>query len=127
MKVYIVERGDYSDRNIVGAFSSRKRAVAYIEFKLKSCRYPDSYAIYEMEIDEEKVVSDNNMFDVFFANGVWDARETDYIADGEIGKMGMSPLSFKDMSGVFFAKDKDHAIKMAQDVCAKMKAEEIGL
>lgn len=41
--------------------------------------------------------------------------------------MRMGSFSRGDVSGVFFAKDKDHAIKMAQDAYAKMKAVEIGL
>ena len=132
MKVYVVERGEYSDRDIVGVFSSREGAVAFIEFAIKKSLcddypYQDAYEIYEMEVDEPKVTSDNNMFDVFLANGVWDARESDYIAHEELGRLRKSRFSLGDMSGVFFAKDKDHAIKMAQDAYAKMKAEEIGL
>ena len=123
MRIYVVERGEYSDREIMGAFSSREGAVAFIEFKLKFCEYQDAYAIYEMEVDEIKITSDNNMFDVFLSQGVWSAEETNYIADGELGL----EKTYKSMSGVFFAKDKDHAIKMAQDAYAKMKAEEIGL
>lgn len=134
MKIYVVEYGEYSDRGIVGAFTSRERAVAYIESTIKECMrqeyiYQDAYvyAIHEMEVDEPKVTFDNDMFEVSFMDGVWSASKTDYIGYGELGKIRLAPLSPVDMLGVFFAKDKDHAIKMAQDAYAKMKAEEIGL
>lgn len=127
MKIYVVERGEYSDRETVGAFTSRGKAVAYIEFKLKFCQYQDAYAIYEMVVDEIKVTSDNDMFDVFLKDGIWSAEKTNSIMCNELGKLQKDYFANSAWSGVFFAKDKDHAIKMAQDAYAKMKAEEIGL
>lgn len=126
MRIYIVLCGEYSE-SIAGAFSSREGAVAFIEFKLKFCQYPDTYAIYEMAVDEPKVTSNNNMFLVSLVNGVWVAQESDYVEDEEFERLRLLPFSLENMSGVFFAEDKDHAIKMAQDAYAKTKAEEIGL
>lgn len=132
MKIYVVECGEYSDMVIVGAFTSREKAVAYIESEIKECMrheymYQDAYAIYEMEVDKPMVTFDNDMFDVFLMNGVWYASKTNYIGSEEIERMRKGSFSLGDVSGIFFAKDKDHAIKMAQDAYARMKAKEIGL
>ncbi len=132
MKIYVVECGEYSDRRIVGAFTSREKAVAYIESVIKEYMrqeymYIDAYSIYEVEVDEPKATFDNDMFEVFLIDGVWSASKTDYIGHGELERMRLRAFSLANMSGVFFAKDKDHAIKMAQDAYAKMKAEELGL
>ena len=127
MKVYIVERGEYSDREVVGVFSSREKAVAFIEFDIKKEQYQDAYSICDMIIDEPKVTSDNDMFDVFLKRGIWSAKKTNNMGWRERGTLRKGYFSIGNMSGVFFAKDKDHAIKMAQDAYAKMKAEENGL
>lgn len=132
MKIYVVECGEYSDRGIVGAFTSWEKAVAYIESAIKECMrqeyiYQDAYAIYEIEVDEPKVTSDNDMFEVSLKRGIWSAEETNSIMSNELGELRKGYFANSAWSGVFFAKDKDHAIKMAQDAYAKMKAEEIGL
>lgn len=53
MVIYVVERsGDYGS-NMIGAFSSRERAIAVIEHLLKFYQDSDTYAVYEMEVDNE--------------------------------------------------------------------------
>lgn len=73
------------------------------------------------------MTSDNDLFNVYLKDGEWSAKEADYIGWKELGCVWKCVSPVADWSGVFFAKNKDHAIKMAQDASAKMKAEKTGL
>ena len=127
MEVYVVERGEYSDREILGVFSTRENAVAFIEFDIKRKQYDDAYAICEITVDETKVTSQNDLFLVHLKNGIWSARQSNGMGWKMLGRMRRDFFSDANYTGMFFAKNKDHAIKMAQDAFAKQKAEEIGL
>ena len=127
MTVYIVERGEYSDREVMGIFSAREKAVAFIQFDINRERYQDAYEISKLTIDEPKVMSDNDMFCVTLEKGIWDAEPTERIGWRELGDMYQRYIFNDRWSGVFFAKDKEHAIKMGQDAFAKAKAARIGL
>ena len=55
MKVYVVEFGEYEERRVVGVFSSRAAARAYVEWNLPLSHYADGVSeVTEWVLDEPR-------------------------------------------------------------------------
>lgn len=49
--VFVVERGDYSDRSTYGIFSTEEKALAWIRSQPKCHRYDDGFDVTEWDLD----------------------------------------------------------------------------
>lgn len=137
MKVYVVEIGDYSDRFIDGVFSTRDKAVEHIEREIKRKMDNDhlvwdTHSIEEYEVDLAVTGIRKKMFEARgMINGPIEVKEVEYICSG--GLQGSNIKIYDDgriegkFKSVIFARDIDHARKIAYDQRAKMLAEAMRL
>ena len=118
MKVYIVFEGEYSGRDAIKVFSSLSAAADYIDLHQNQYYCMD---IEEWEVDETPEISNRKIYSVECWRGKWSATETLYF----------DTYKFLRRDGLFnmdvIAKDEDHAIKIAQDKLAELKAKEAGI
>lgn len=128
MTVYIVTEGDYSDYHIEAVFQSREQAVAYVEKHIGRSWYP--FRIEEYEMDASAPRTDKQMYEVTYINGRWTIEPTDDALYAE--------PRFREVESwvddkqyvcymTVFAKDKEHALKIASDEFARLKAEREGV
>jgi len=126
-KVYIVMLGDYSDRHGVGAYTSLKTAKA--KCKLYNRRNENSdfanYTIdeYELDPDTEQVNAGVLSYSVtFLSNGdIWDTYINDKPSDRNECYEVVHP-GYAHLVVYVWAKDDDHAKKIAQDKRAEYLA-----
>ena len=52
MQVYIVEEGEYSDKYVVGVFSTKEKANEYVAMRKFTDNYDECYIIREWKVDE---------------------------------------------------------------------------
>lgn len=128
MTVYIVtHEGDYSEY-VEAVFQSREQAVAYIETHIGHSWA--SLRIEEYEMDESAPKTDKQMWDVTFMNGRWFAEPTDEATLGKPILRVIEPWldgKVHTFRANIFAKDKEHALKIASDEFARLKAEREGV
>lgn len=138
-KVYAVTEGEYSDYGICAMFSDRSKAIEYIERHARrdaSCeyRYTGPYYIEEYDLNQEKALGKIRMFCVKepFVGGVLSIKETDTIDYWGSRGLNVKITNYDDpdkrtVEGRFettiFAKDEEHALKIAYDKRAKLAAQ----
>ena len=118
MKVYVITKGAYSDYHIVGVSLDKKRAEEIA--KAVSEEPIDLYQAYVEEYDTDAFAV-NLRYSVWYdKSGHWSAQLNDY-AEYQTNH------AYNDRSFVVYAKDKSHAIKIAQDMRAEYLAKQEGI
>lgn len=113
MKVFIVEEGEYSDRCVVGVFSSEEKAEHYCEKINQGADWT------EVEVDEE--IKPEYWFNVgiaLFTGRIFYCNHTEYEKEKGITEHGISWYNrYKEVyiNVTTPARDRDHAIKIAAD------------
>lgn len=128
-KVYVVEIGDYSDRYVAGVFSSYSGAVDYIKETVERASANghgvwDTHSIESYNLDTRYSMRRDRMFEIvgeFKNSSSLGVKEVDYIRS-------YGPRVFDgEFRTTVFARDEDHALKIAYDQRAKLRAEKLGL
>ena len=135
-KVYAVTEGEYSDYGICAMFSDRSKAIEYIECQARSCeqRYGYTrgpYYLEEYDLNQEKALGEIRMFRAQgpLVGGALIIKETDHI---EYWGTRARDVIITDHDNpdkravegqfytIIFAKDEEHASKIAYDKRAKL-------
>jgi len=129
MKVYVVTEGDYSDYHIEAIFLSYGQAVKYIELHSNEpCYYR---RIEQYDVNRLAPKTDRLMWNVEYNGNLWKTRRTEETTWDEPGLRSCRWLDdvypYDEFHMTVFAKDELHALKIARDVYAKMKAEKEGI
>lgn len=123
-KIYILTAGSYSDYHIVGAFSTKEKAQEVIEsFNRSSGRRGDFNDIEELVIDElSENVSDGRS--LCFIRIDRDGNTSDFGFPGHTYSLNEKQgLDTRGNLYVYcFARDKEHAIKIANERRVQMIA-----
>lgn len=118
MKVYVMQRGQYSDRHIVGVVDDEEKAKTI-------CSMLDAF--YSEWDTNQFDVSNCLRFTVHNPDtsytGDWMAELDDYDIYDEYKENGV----YYDGFYVIYANSPDEAIRIAQDMEAQIKAERAGL
>ena len=136
MKVYVVTQGTYSDYGLVGIFSTKEKAMEFLE---KQGRW--DYDLNSSENDIEEYELDGLHYNQFvcvkwYVGGRCYFYETEgefpdrYIASGWDGKETFEfclPVDHRAFLHNSYAERQKHCEKIAQDRYAKFKAERAGL
>ena len=116
MKIYVIQRGCYSDKHIIACTTDYKKAKKIVEIYLK---FDEDIKLLTFEDGEEITLP---MFEVFIDNGVCDKYYTKEYEWGEeeridfIGEiLGFHILYIR-------AESKEVAEKIAEDLFAEWKA-----
>ena len=138
MIVYMVSAGSYSDYGIVGLFSDEERANRFVELGFGDDVVP-------MEIDDPDMIEQSKQavslwrIDAYY-NTVWErGKETGrsqwfFTANPAYGEE--TPITFgarhsyvnrPEYHGTVWAKSRDHAEKVAQDIVYQKEAERLEL
>ena len=113
MKVFLVEEGEYSDRRVVGVFSTEEKAKHY-------CEKIDAGADWE-EIEIDKEVKPEYWFNVgisLYTGQIFYCDHTTFEKEKSITEHGID--LYNRYKEVYInvktpARDRDHAIKIAAD------------
>lgn len=138
MKVYVVTEGCYSDYHIEAVFDSYGKAVAYVEAKAR--RYSD-YQIETYDTESAQVTKERKWFAVHMEGGEWTAVEVEEHANGcytdtysntfskkeSIRYVDDKPFRINEYDIDVVARDKEHALKIAQDKFTRYKANKAGI
>ena len=124
MKVYVIEKGVYSDRHIVGVVETEEEAKRICEIisEKKGSKYFEDIASYE-EYDTTKFRTNRLRYIVTEAFGEWDARYDDY----DLYSQYKDSTCIYEGAYVVYANSQQQAIKIAQDMAAQGKAEKEGI
>ena len=130
MKIYVVTDGDYSDYHICGVAVTKEMAEKITEHIMRI----DSYSCPNIEEYDTntwiETLNNGNMFHVvLLEDGRMNLYDETY--DMEYGYENRNKVFDFDKRGALnvwvFAKDEDHAKKIASDLFAKYMAEKEGL
>ena len=116
MKVYVIEKGYYSDRHIIGIVESKEEAE-YIcnEFKRGNYTFGDK-SIAWCEYDTKQLETKMFRFEVYHEiDGTWKAELDDYDIYDYITENQKVDNIF---DYIIYAKTPQQAIKIAQDMYA---------
>ena len=113
--VYLVTRGDYSDYSVVAVFTEKKLAEKYIDSFKKSQYSEFRIEVYTLNPHEEQLKKDYKPYIVRMAKNGYviqiDILESHYNLDNPNIKFDVNNY----MVLYLFAKDKKHAIKIANE------------
>ena len=123
MTVYVIEEGEYSDRNVVAVRETLEEAKEYVDLKLKASSrryYPETYGISAYDTKGNLVYS-KDAYKVRFHDGkiveiTKCAHETEYLDYGDYR-----------FSMVIHADNEDKVRKIAYDRMAEIKARRAGI
>jgi len=142
LKVYVVTAGEYSSYRIEAIFTEREKAVAYAA--IHSSQYK-SLCIEPYETWDDVVSEGKDVFRVYIDDGQFTVRK---LPESAFANRGFNfykemfvrqyPVKAKDPEGNLLtigykrcidvvAKDKAHALKIAQDKWAEHKAQKAGI
>lgn len=119
MKIYVIQKGEYSDRHIIGITETEDLAKKIVE--ATSDKY---YKSFYQEFDTDQFKDARHRYIVSNWTDEWKAEYDDYdIYEyyGNDNKM-ISEFEF-----VIFAENQEQAIKIAQDMLAENKAKKAGI
>ena len=119
MKVYVIQKGVYSDRHIIGIVETMDEAIGIKQAILKS-PYDDDITIEEYDTKQFRT---NRMrfLALYYTNGSWDIEYDDhniwedFVENGEIW----------DDAFIIYANSKNQALKIAQDMYAQKEYERL--
>ena len=123
MKVYVITDGCYSDYHIVAVTLDEDNAKRFVdaglgdieEFETDECILPKGMLPYRVVIDKDGCVWPCYVNEFFFDNSYKEGLK-EGLKEGKIAPNGNFVWSG-------FARDKDHALKIARDYRAKKLAE----
>ena len=105
MTVYVVEEGEYSDRRVMGIFSTKEKADKYIELKNFTNSGNEPFSVHEWEIDEG-VFYEDTVTMVLINNKIYNLNKIQWKYDwlynsiNEGNKIGnVRELNFSDIEG----------------------------
>lgn len=141
MKVYIVTEGCYSDYHIEAVFDSYGKAVAYVEAVASKYRGYSDYQIETYDTESIQVAEERRWFKVHMEGDEWTVAEVEEPAQGDRTDVFTANFWKKDSTRVINgdtfhiseynidveAKDKEHALKIARDKFARLKANKAGI
>jgi hypothetical protein len=124
-KVWVVMRGEYSDRHICGIFSSEERAGAFAERFGEGFHEADVVA-WELDVEDQRIPNGMNIYSVklnFFTGDVWDCY---FEPPDNYDVLDEEDRVFVASWGAHFeiyclATDDKHAIKIANERFASYK------
>lgn len=120
MKVYIIQKGSYSDRHIITVVTDENKAKEICEaISNRSYRYDKAY--YE-EYETEQYITNLFRFIVSSWGEEWEADIDDYGTYEDFTESCPAPYDYN--TYVIFAHNQDEAIKIAQDMKAEIAAKE---
>lgn len=119
MKVYVIQKGVYSDRHIIGVVETMDEAIGIKQAILKS-PYDDDITIEEYDTKQFRT---NRMrfLAQYYTNGSWEIEYDDrniwedFVENGEIW----------DDAFIIYAYSKNQALKIAQDMYAQKEYERL--
>ena len=120
MKVYVIEKGSYSDRHVVGVTETEKEAKEIC--KAISGEYKYDEASYT-EYDTKQFQINQIRFQVSYLYNKWKAEYDDY----DLYEEYRENTEVYDDFYVIYTNSPDHAIKIAQDMRAEKLAKEKGI
>lgn len=130
MKIYVITKGSYSDYHICAVTTDKEKAERLALF------YTDRWDEAKVEEFEEDEIPDDCMpiYFVRYKNGKWyidncGIESPDHEAEHAFFKRNYvrGTYDFDSFYCDVMADDEEHAIKIAQDLYAKKKAELMGL
>jgi len=122
MKVYVIEKGVYSDRHIIGVVESEEEAKNIVE-AIKCGDYNDNSISYE-EYDTRQFLDKRLRYNVTrYSDGDWQVKYDDY----DLYKEFKENICVYSDYYVIYANSPDQAIKIAQDMRAEELARRNGL
>ena len=130
MKVYVIMKGEYSERHIVAVTLDKEKAEKLKKYHSSIC---DEAYVEEYEIDETPESVFENQQTVYSVTIEKSGKSLVLPATTHFGETPYKPrFYFSDDRTMTFtayltAKDEEHALKAAQDKRAKMLAEMFGL
>lgn len=121
MKVYVIEKGCYSGRHIIGIVESETEAKNVIE-AINCGGYEDDSISYE-EYDTHQFIDKRFRYNVTNYNGDWEAEYDEY----DLWDKYKENTCESSGSYIIYANSPDQAIKIAQDMRAEELAHKEGL
>lgn len=120
MKIWIVQKGQYSDRHIIGVTESEELAKKIA--KATSDSYYNSF--YEEYDTNQFTDKTRHRYTVSYWCNEWSADYDDY---GLYEEYGNNNKMFSEDEYVITAENQEQAIKIAQDMLAESKAKKAGI
>lgn len=121
MKVYVIEKGIYSDRHIIGIVETEAEAKNVIK-AIKCGSYDDDSISYE-EYDTHQFADKRFRYNVTDYAGDWEAEYDEYDLWDKYKENTCESFG----SYIIYANSPDQAIKIAQDMRAEELARKNGL
>ena len=115
MKVYVITKGAYSDYHIVAVVLDKQRAEEIVKAVSDS-----EWSFAQIEEYDTDTFATQYAYSISYYGRRWYANIDEYTDH-------QSNHIYNDHSFLVFAKDKDHAIKIAQDMRAEYLAKKKGL
>ena len=116
MKVYVIEKGCYSDRYVVGVVETKQEAEKVVEILEKSRCEDVGYSIF----DTKQFQTDRLHFLVSYTFDEWIVTYEDYL----YGEYTENTEVYEDC-WVIYAPNPEKAIKIAQDMRAERLASKL--
>lgn len=118
MKVYVIEKGEYSDRRIIGVTLTEEEAN---EIKDTIESYDDTTVT---EYDTDQFKTSLFRFEVCLPRGDVEFR---FLYENEGKKSHLDYVCGRSAYYIVYAKTREHALKIASDMEARRMAEESGI
>jgi hypothetical protein len=124
--VYVVQKGEHSDRHIVGVFTKEERAKQY------SARFRSDHRFdveeWELDIEDKAVPEDVNVYYIGMLLDTGDVIEAFQEELDQYPRTKQDPRIIynwiqNEFSCYYLARDEKHAIKIANERLARWKAE----
>lgn len=122
MKVYVIEKGYYSDRHIIGIVETKKEADEICKVLYDTNSY-DKDSIGYSEYDTKQFQTNRLRFHVSYLCDEWEAEYDDY----DIYESYKENTETYEDNYIIYANSPDQAIKIAQDMRAEKLAKKEGL
>ena len=122
MKVYVIEKGYYSDRHIIGIVETKKEADEICKVLYDTNSY-DKDSIGYSEYDTKQFQTNRLRFHVSCLYDEWEAEYDDY----DIYENYKENTETYEDSYIIYANSPDQAIKIAQDMRAEKLTKDKGL
>ena len=117
MKVYVITKGCYSDYHIVGVSLDKKKAKKIAEAVSEEPRGLHKACVEEYDTDAFVA---GFRYHVSYVDGIWYVDIDDFDEH-------QNNYAYNNRSFIVYAKDKEHAVKIAQDMRAEYMAKESGV
>lgn len=119
MKVYVIQKGMYSDRHIIGIVETMDEAIGIKQAILKN-PYDDDITIDEYDTKQFQINRMRFLVE-YYTDGSWDIEYDEY----DTWKDFAENSEVWDNTFIVYANSKDQALKIAQDMYAQKKYERL--